>query len=297
MNILLSGATGYIGGKLLIPLLENGHHVTCCAREPGKFKIPEEFHDQVDVVLIDFSDDNSDISPNLKIDAAYYLMHSLKTTTSGYLEAEQKTANNFSRIVTKLGCKQVIYLGGIANQENLSEHLSSRRAVEETLHKGSFNTTILRAGIIVGSGSASFEIIRDLVEKLPLMITPRWVNTLCQPIAIQNVVEYLLGVLGNPDTYDKTFDIGGPDILSYKNMMLEFASVRGLKRWIFTIPVMTPRLSSYWLYFITSTNYKLAVNLVKSMKIEVIAGENNLQKTYSTKLISYREAIERVFQV
>ncbi len=223
-------------------------------------------------------------------------MHSLNSSTSGYIEAEQNVANNFRRIAEKLGCKQVIYLGGIANQDDLSEHLASRRAVEEILKGGAFNTTILRAPIIVGSGSASFEIIRDLVEKLPVMITPRWVNTLCQPIAVHNVIQYLEGVLGNEKTYNNTFDIGGPDILSYKQMMLEFARVRGLRRWIYTIPVMTPRLSSYWLYFITSTNYTLAVNLVKSMKIEVIAGENNLQLILPIDLISYSESIHMAFR-
>jgi len=295
MNILLTGATGYIGKRLLYPLLIKGHHVSCCVRRPESFIVPGEFRDQVDVIGVDFSDKNADVITDKKIDAAYYLMHSLNSSTSGYMEAEQDVAKNFSRIIKNLGCKQVIYLGGIANQDNLSEHLASRRAVEEILKGGSYNTTILRAGIIVGSGSASFEIIRDLVEKLPVMITPRWVNTLCQPIAVKNVIQYLEGVLGNKQTYNNTYDIGGPDILSYKQMMLEFSKVRGLRRWIYTIPVMTPRLSSYWLYFITSTNYTLAVNLVKSMRIEVIAGKDNLQDLYPIDLISYNESIRMAF--
>lgn len=295
MNILLTGANGYIGKRLLIPLLLKGHHVTCCVRRPESFIVPEEFKSQVDVVGIDFSEYDSDIVSDKTIDAAYYLMHSLNSSTSGYMEAEQNVARNFRKIVESLKCKQVIYLGGIANQDKLSEHLESRRAVEDILKGGSYNTTILRAGIIVGSGSASFEIIRDLVEKLPLMITPKWVNTLCQPIAVNNVIQYLEGVLDNDLTYNNIFDIGGPDILSYKQMMLEFSKVRGLKRWIYTIPVMTPRLSSYWLYFITSTNYTLAVNLVKSMRVEVIAGENNLQDIYPIDLISYAESIRIAF--
>ena len=295
MNILLTGATGYIGKRLLYPLLIKGHHVTCCVRRPESFSVPEEFKSQIDVLGIDFSKKNTDVITNKTIDAAYYLMHSLNSTTSGYMEAEQNVALNFLRTVENLGCKQVIYLGGIANQADLSEHLASRKAVEEILKSGSYNTTILRAGIIVGSGSASFEIIRDLVEKLPVMITPRWVNTLCQPIAVNNVIQYLEGVLGNELTYNNTFDIGGPDILSYKQMMLKFSKVRGLKRWIYTIPVMTPRLSSYWLYFITSTNYTLAVNLVKSMRIEVIAGKNNLQDIYPIDLTSYTESIRMAF--
>lgn len=295
MNILLTGVSGYIGRRLLYPLLLQGHHVTCCVRRPDSFQVPEEFSSMVNVIKVDFSDDSSYLADTGFIDAAYYLMHSMTSSTSGYIDAEKKVARNFSRLVERSSCKQVIYLGGIVNEDNLSEHLESRRAVEDILMGGSFNTTVLRAGIIVGSGSASFEIIRDLVEKLPLMLTPRWVNTNCQPIAVHNVIQYLTSVLGKRETFNRTFDIAGPDIFSYREMMLEFAKVRGLRRWIYTLPVMTPRLSSYWLYFITSTNYTLAVNLVKSMRIEVIAGENNLQDLIQIDLIPYRKAIEMAF--
>ena len=154
---------------------------------------------------------------------------------------------------------------------------------------------MLRAGIIVGSGSASFEIIRDLVEKLPVMVAPRWLNTRCQPIAIRNVVQYLDGVLLNAQCMGKTFDIGGPEILTYQEMLLQFASVRKLKRFIYTIPVMTPRLSSYWLYFVTATSYHLAVNLVNSMKVEVICRENEIRDLIDIRLIDYRDSIELAF--
>jgi hypothetical protein len=147
----------------------------------------------------------------------------------------------------------------------------------------------------VGSGSASFEIIRDLVEKLPIMITPRWLNTRSQPISVRNVIEFLKGVLHLKETYDKNYDIGGPEILTYKEMLLKFAKVRKLKRSIWTIPVMTPKLSSYWLYFVTSTSYKLSVNLVNSMKIEVVCRENNLAEMLDIKLIPYEEAVEMAF--
>ncbi|RYY10186.1 MAG: SDR family oxidoreductase, partial [Chitinophagaceae bacterium] len=156
--------------------------------------------------------------------------------------------------------------------------------------------TVLRAGIIVGSGSASFEIIRDLVEKLPIMITPKWVETKIQPIAIRNVLEYLTGVLGNEKTFGASFDIGGSDILSYKDMLLQFAEVRNLKRRIITVPVMTPKLSSYWLYFVTSTSYKLAKNLVDSMKVEVVAKDNKLQDLLGIMPIPYKEAVALAFQ-
>mgnify|MGYP002641616806 CR=1 FL=1 len=177
----------------------------------------------------------------------------------------------------------------------MSKHLSSRKNVETTLQEGAVSLTILRAAIIVGSGSASFEIIRDLVEKLPLMITPKWVNTKCQPISIRNVIDYLIEALNNEDTFNKTFDIGGPDILSYKQMMLDYASIRKLRRSIFTVPVMTPRLSSYWLYFITATNYTLAVNLVNSMKVEVVCSENKIRDIIKVPLLSYKEAVSKAF--
>jgi hypothetical protein len=191
--------------------------------------------------------------------------------------------------------KQVIYLSGIVNKKLLSEHLKSRNNVELELGKGHFKLTTLRAGIIIGSGSASFEIIRDLVEKLPLMVTPIWLNTKCQPIGVGDVLKFLIGVLLNEKTFDKNYDIGGPDILTYKEMLLGYASIRKLKRRILVVPVMTPRLSSYWLYFVTSTSYKLAVALVNSMKVEVICRNNDLQSILNIETSSYRDSLKRTF--
>jgi hypothetical protein len=164
------------------------------------------------------------------------------------------------------------------------------------LSEGHVPLTTLRAGIIVGSGSASFEIVRDLVEKLPVMVTPKWLNTRSQPIAVRNILEYLSGVLLREDTFGQGYDVGGPDVLTYKEMLLQFAAVRGLSRFIFTVPVMTPRLSSYWLYFVTATSYKLAVHLVNSMKVEVVAAPNDLAKRLGIRLLTYREAVELAFQ-
>jgi uncharacterized protein YbjT (DUF2867 family) len=209
---------------------------------------------------------------------------------------EETSTNNFIKLVKQTSVKQIIYLGGITNEEKLSKHLASRKKVEEILSKSSIPLTSIKAGIIVGSGSASFEIIRDLVEKLPVMIAPKWLNTKHQPISIRNILEYLTGVLLKPETFNKSFDVGGPDVLSYKEMLLQLAEVRGLKRLIFTVPVMTPRLSSYWLYFVTSTSYMLAINLVSSMKVEVVAKNNELEKTLGIKPISYKEAVQLAFQ-
>jgi hypothetical protein len=189
----------------------------------------------------------------------------------------------------------VVYLSGIVNEAELSKHLTSRKNVEQELSKGDYNFTALRAGIIIGSGSASFEIIRDLVEKLPIMITPKWLNTKCQPIGISDVITFLSKSIFNPKTFNQDFDIGGPDVLSYKEMLLEFGKARNLKRNIFVVPVMTPRLSSYWLYFVTSTSYKLATSLVHSMKVEVVCRDNRLNTLLGVTPIGYKESLKRAF--
>jgi len=219
------------------------------------------------------------------------------SAVKGYFkELESISAWNFKKAVEDTNASQVIYLSGIVNKEKLSRHLSSRKNVEEILATGSYALTTLRAGIIIGSGSASFEIIRDLVEKLPVMIAPRWVNTITQPIAVRNVIEFLSGVLLNKLTFNHSYDIGGPDIMTYRQMLLTFAKVRGLKRRIGVVPVMTPKLSSYWLYFITSTSYSLAQKLVDSMKVEVICKENDLNQLLGIKPMSYEEAIRAAFE-
>ncbi|MDP5002153.1 MAG: SDR family oxidoreductase, partial [Flavobacterium sp.] len=191
--------------------------------------------------------------------------------------------------------KHVVYLSGIVNETELSKHLTSRKNVEVELSKGVYNFTTLRAGIIIGSGSASFEIIRDLVEKLPVMVTPKWLHTKCQPIGISDVIAFLSKTLFHPATYNQNFDIGGPDILSYKNMLLDFGKVRNLKRSIFVVPIMTPKLSSYWLYFVTSTSYNLATSLVHSMKVEVVCRDNKLNTILEIEPLSYTAALQRAF--
>jgi uncharacterized protein YbjT (DUF2867 family) len=238
--------------------------------------------------------------PNLQnlpseIDVAYYLIHSMTSSTEDFDTMESKAARNFNRYMEVISVKQVVYLSGIVNHNELSKHLQSRKNVETILFEGNFNTTVLRAGIIVGSGSASFEIIRDLCEKLPIMITPKWVLTKCQPIAIRDVIQYLIGVLLKVEHYNKSYDIGGPNVITYKEMMLLYAKTRGIRLWIFTLPVMTPKLSSYWLYFVTSTSYKLAINLVDSMKLDVVCQNNDLQKALNIKPITYVDAIKLAF--
>lgn len=296
MRILLTGANGYIGMRLLPKLLDMGHEVICAVRDEKRLSVDAKVRSQIEVVEIDFLEDPANQNIPKNIDAAYYLIHSMTSSVSDFDEKEAQAAKNFNTLLEGTQCKQVIYLSGIVNDKELSKHLSSRKNVEEILYKGDFELTVLRAGIIVGSGSSSFEIIRDLCEKLPVMITPKWVLTKTQPIAIRDVIQFLTGVLGNQDTYGQSFDIGGPDVITYKDMLHGYAKVRGFKNWIFTVPVMTPKLSSYWLYFVTSTSYKLAVNLVDSMKMEVVAEDNRLQQMLGLETHSYEEAIDMAFK-
>ena len=293
MKILLTGATGDIGKRLLPLLIGQGHHVICCVRDKNRFYYPEIWTQQIEVVEVDFLNPESLANIPLDIDAAYYLIHSMSGAAANYNELESISANYFVERMNETTAKQIIYLSGIVNDKSLSKHLSSRKAVEDILMAGAIPSTTLRAGIIVGSGSASFEIIRDLVDKLPVMITPKWLNTKCQPIAITDVLEFLTKSLLNPETYNKSFDIGGPDVLSYKEMLLQFAEAKKLKRYIFTIPVMTPKLSSYWLYFVTSTSFKLASALVSSMKVEVVCKDNRINDLLNVKPISYKQALDR----
>ena len=292
MKVLLTGATGYIGQRLLPVLLEQGHEVVCSVRDKDRFDITPYDQNRTSVIEVNFLHHESLSAIPEDIDIAYYLMHSMSSAKGDFEQLEKLAAENFKNRIQQTSAIQVIYLSGIINNDELSKHLLSRKAVEDILSQASFHLTTLRAGIVVGSGSASFEIIRDLVEKLPVMVAPKWLNTRSQPISIRNVLQFLSGVLAKPYLYNKSFDIGGPEVLSYKDMLLRFAKVRKLKRRIYVVPVMTPKLSSYWLYFITSTNYKLAVNLVKSMKIEVIAKENDLGERLGIRLLTFEESVQ-----
>lgn len=300
MHVLLTGSTGYIGKRLLTQLLQQGHKVTCCVRDHNRFK-PWEFEtigdiqsDQLQIIEVDFTDPYSLQAIPKDIDAAYYLIHSMSTSVD-FTRVEAICAEHFKSRIEQTNAKQVIYLSGIVNQDQLSEHLNSRKQVEDILQSNRYALTTLRAGIIVGSGSASFEIIRDLVEKLPVMIAPKWLQTRTQPIGISDVLNYLLGVLELEITFNQHYDIGSKDILTYKEMLLGFAKVRGLKRRIWTVPVMTPKLSSYWLYFVTSTSYLLARSLVDSMKVEVVCEPNNLSEILNIEPISYEAALLKAF--
>ncbi|MCE1164492.1 MAG: SDR family oxidoreductase [Bacteroidetes bacterium] len=295
MNILLTGANGYIGKRLLPVLAEEGHKIYCLVRNRARFIHGLSNADSIEIIEKDLLKETGG-AEGLKIDVSYYLVHSMTSESGDFSQLEEKSARNFTKLLEGTGCSQIVYLGGITNEENLSKHLSSRKRVEDILKESGIPVTVLRASIIVGSGSASFEIIRDLVEKLPVMVTPKWLKTKCQPIAIRNVINYLSRVKGMREAYGRTFDIGGKEVLTFKDLLSQFAEVRGYRRIIIILPVLTPRLSSYWLYFVTAVSYKLAVNLVDSMKIETVCKLGGIEEIVNQDLISYKDAVRQAFE-
>lgn len=296
MKILVTGATGYIGKRLIPILADQGHHIVCAVRDTLRAEKSYIEDEAIDVIEADFL--NPDTLKNIPedIDVAFYLIHSMSNTSKDFETLEERCAVNFKNRLAQTKVKQVIYLSGITNEAELSKHLRSRKNVEEHLVSPKYALTIFKAGIIVGSGSSSFEIIRDLVEKLPFMVAPKWLHTKSQPIAVRDVLLFLTRSVGREDLFNKSFDIFGPETLTYKDMLLQFAEVRGLKRYILTVPVMTPRLSSYWLYFVTSTSYKLAVSLVDSMKVQIIGKPSDINKKLDVHPISYQEAVKLAFE-
>lgn len=295
MRILLTGVTGYVGKRLLPVLIEKGHEIICCVRDKNRLSIHKNLLKQVEIIEIDFL---KEITPDAfpqNIDAAYYLIHSMTSSSEKFDSMESKAAENFKKYIESTAVQQVIYLSGISNEDKLSKHLTSRKKVEDILKSNHYSLTVLRAGIIVGSGSASFEMIRDIVEKLPILITPKWILTKAQPIAIRDVITYLRRVLFHEQCLNKTYDIGGPEVLTYKDMMLQYAEIRKLKRSIYTTSLISPRLSSYWLFFITSVSYKLAISLADSMKNEVICENKDIEEILKVQPITYKLALKNAF--
>lgn len=295
MRVLITGATGYIGKRLIPILLDQGHSLVCTVRDIARVEnlYPQEHN--IEFIESDFLKSESLLVIPKDIDIAYYLIHSMSNSAKEFHILEEKCAFNFKRALEKTKVEQVIYLSGITNDTKLSKHLLSRKNVETTLKSSKYNLTTFKAGIIVGSGSASFEIIRDLTEKLPIMVAPKWLNTKTQPIGIRNVLAFLSRAARKKELYNKSYDIFGPEILTYKEMLLQFAEVRKLKRTIFTVPVMTPKLSSYWLHFVTSTSYKLASSLVNSMGTEIIGKSSNINNILDVEPMRYKTAVELAF--
>ncbi len=294
MHVLVTGANGYIGLRLILELLEAGHVTTAVVRDRRRFPSDQfaAFGDRLKVVEADFLNASSLRGLPAGMDAAYYLIHSMGSG-AGFSRKEEACARNFSHAANSLAWRRIIYLGGLAADEQpLSEHLSSRRRVEEVLRSSGVPVTVLRASIIVGSGSASFEIVRDLAEKLPVLITPRWVHTHCQPIAIRNVLNYLTGLLNHPETAHETYDIGGPEVMSYLDLIKGYCKARGLRRVFIPTRLLSPRLSSAWLCLLTSTSYHLARSLVDSLTHETVCRDHRIRQIIPMQLLTYRQAVD-----
>jgi uncharacterized protein YbjT (DUF2867 family) len=292
--VLVTGATGYIGGRLVPRLLEAGHRVRCLAREPRKLDgRPWASDPRVEVVAGDTSDVASLRRALEGCGAAFYLVHSMVAAGHEYAERDREMAKAFARAAEDTGLERIVYLGGLGELgAGLSEHLASRREVEELLASGQTPVTVLRAAMIIGSGSASFEILRYLVERLPVMVTPRWVSTESQPIAVRNVVQYLVDCLGVPETSGQTLDIGGPDVLSYRELMRIMAEERGLRqRYVIPVPVLTPRLSSLWIHLVTPISHRIARPLAEGLRNRVVCRNDDARRLMPQELLTVRGAI------
>jgi uncharacterized protein YbjT (DUF2867 family) len=292
--VVVTGATGYVGGRLVPRLLEAGYCVRCLARSAAKLAArPWRSDPRVEIVEVDLADAGATAASMRGGQAAYYLVHSMVATGAGYADADRRLAERFARAAARAGVGRIIYLGGLGEQgEGLSEHLSSRREVEAVLAAGSVPVTVLRAAMIIGSGSASFEILRYLVERLPVMVTPRWVKTRSQPIAIGNVLTYLVACLSVPATVGRTLDIGGPDVVTYLDLMRVMAEERGLRRrLVIPVPVLTPRLSSLWIHLVTPLSHRIARPLAEGLRNPVVCRDDEAARLMPQRLLGVREAI------
>ena len=293
-RLAIAGSTGYIGGRLAPRLLAEGYPIRCLVRAPDKLAGREwASNPGVEIVRADLGD-AGDLAEKLRgCEAAFYLVHSMTSSGAGYAEDDRHLATQFAIAARKAGVGRIIYLGGLGETgPDLSEHLASRRQVEAALASTGVAVTVLRAAMIIGSGSASFEILRYLVERLPVMVTPKWVSTPCQPIAVRNVIEYLVKCLSAPETVGDIFYIGGPEVLCYRDIMRAMAEELGLRqRWIIPVPVLTPRLSSYWIHLVTPLSHAIAKPLAEGLKNPVVCRENRIREIIPQKLLTVREAM------
>ncbi|HZV83314.1 MAG TPA: NAD(P)H-binding protein [Geobacteraceae bacterium] len=285
-TVLVAGASGFIGQRLVRGLVDEGASVRCLLRRDAPLP------DGVETARGDLLQAET-LPPALEgVDTVYYLVHSMAGGRAGFEQRDRSAAENFTRAATAAGVRRVIYLGGLGETSTgLSGHLRSRMEVGEILQGGGFATTFLRAAVIFGAGGASFEMIRSLVERLPVMITPRWVSTRCQPIAVGDVIRYLIGCLHEERTAGGTFDIGGPDILTYREMMLRFAAIEGRRLLIIPVPVLTPKLSSYWVGLITPVKPSIAMPLIEGLANEVVCRENRIRDLLPFTLTPFDDSV------
>jgi len=292
--ILIAGATGYIGARLIPRLLQAGYRVRALARTPEKLRSrPWAVHPNLEVAKADLLDREALAAACKGCAVAYYLVHSMDPTSSDFARTDRKVARNMVVCAERTGLKRIIYLSGLGDANaGLSEHLQSRAEVASILFDGAIPVTTFRAAMIIGSGSASFEILRYLVERLPIMVTPRWVHTPCQPIGVRNVLHYLIECLKCEETIGGTFDIGQQEVMTYKQLMVLFAEEAGLrKRLIVPVPVLTPRLSSYWIHLVTPVPATLARPLAEGLSNPVVCNDYRICELIPQELLDCRQAI------
>ncbi len=278
-RILVTGATGYIGGRLVPRLLQEGYRVRVLVRSRVRV-LSRPWSAQVEIMTGDIFDPQTLAEVLAEVDSAYYLIHSM-SQGANFHNLDLEAARAFGQAAQRAGVDRIIYLGGLGDPEgNLSQHLQSRQETGQALREGGVSVTEFRAAVIVGSGSISFEMIRYLVERLPVMICPRWIYSRIQPIAVQDVLEYLVGALDTPASRDLTIEIGGENVTTYKGLMLGYAEKRGLRRLLLPVPVLTPRLSSYWVHWLTPIPSDITVALVEGLRNDVIVTDDRARTLF-----------------
>lgn len=303
MKVLVTGATGFVGGRLVPALRTADHDVTVLVRDADRYDAPTGVSvvegdllepDECELVVGDGPTDEQSLSTlldALEIEAAYYLVHSMQAGND-FEERDRRIARRFVRVVNRTNVGRVLYLGGLGEErDELSKHLRSRREVEYILSQGDYELTTLRAAIIIGNGSASFDLVEQLARRLPVMVTPQWVQTKCQPIAIDDVVAYLVGVLDHPETAGEMYEIGGPDVLTYEEIIRETAQQIGRRLVILPVPVLTPRLSAYWVGLVTDVPASIARPLIDGLKNPVVVDDDRIEDIVQFELTPFDEAV------